>query len=100
MFLMWAQHFWTSWFNLFDIFVLATCLVTLLLMPAECSDAELRLDAVVLVIRNVLQFARLYTVVDKGRRHSRISGDATNLNFDTRPPPLLPSRKFGAQTKL
>lgn len=78
---------------------MATCIVTILLMPAECSDAELRLDAVILIIRNVLQAVRLYTVINQGRKHSQIRAMPLDLNFETsgRAGAMLPSKLFAAQ---
>ncbi len=77
---------------------MATCIVTLLLMPAECSDAELRLDAVVLVVRNVVQAARLFTVISRGRKHSEIRAQPLDLDFNQqdRPETMLPSKMFHA----
>jgi len=94
-------HFWTSWANLFDIFVMATCIVTILLMPAECSDAELRLDAVVLLVRNVLQALRLFATINQGRKHSQIRSEPLDITIEepTRTTPSLQTKLFTAHNQ-
>lgn len=78
---------------------MATCIVTILLLPAECSDAELRLDAVILVIRNLLQAVRLFNVIKTTRKHSQIRSQPLDINFDELSPqsPMLPSQIFKAK---
>lgn len=79
---------------------MATCIITIILMPAECSDTELRLDAVVLLVRNVVQAMRLFSVINQGRKHSQIRAQPLEIRLDepTRASPLLPSKVFAAQT--
>lgn len=61
--------FWKSLWNKFDILLVWLCLITLgFLFFGECSSSKSReaiLDTALLVLRNVLQFVRLFIFMKK-----------------------------------
>jgi hypothetical protein len=63
------QRFWSSPFNVIDLFLTFLCVLTVLvLLFAGCgstSKEEELLDTLLLVARNVLQFGRLATVMQR-----------------------------------
>ncbi|ORX90908.1 hypothetical protein K493DRAFT_229323 [Basidiobolus meristosporus CBS 931.73] len=63
-----GKTYWKSLFNILDVVLMMFCLATLILLFLGCSpfnEKEELVDTVFLVIRNIAQFWRLLTTVQK-----------------------------------
>jgi len=55
----------SSFSSLVDVAALVVCGVSLVVLTMPCSSAEKLSDVVLLIIRNAIQIARLYIVINK-----------------------------------
>jgi len=66
-FVAFGSQFWKSYFNVLDLVITAFCALTILVIffagCGETSKGEEIIDTLLLVVRNVLQFIRLATVM-------------------------------------
>lgn len=90
-----GKHFWKSIYNTVDLVLVAICIVTLFVIffnhtcsPYHPSREEELLDSVLLIVRNVVQCARLVGVVRRSRHNvtSRVAeidlADAYGYSLD------------------
>jgi len=78
-------NFWRSRWNQLDVGLVLLCAVTLIfLFTGVCSKTRTReaeFDSILLVIRNVGQFSRLVSVLNKNR--TQLSTRSEDLDFDS-----------------
>ncbi|KAK9762781.1 hypothetical protein K7432_011157 [Basidiobolus ranarum] len=86
-----GKTYWKSFLNILDVVLMMFCTTTLVLLFLGCSpfsEKEELVDTVFLVIRNVIQFWRLITTVQKNKRH--ISAKNATIDFqDVRPTSMV-----------
>ena len=62
------RSYWRSVWNIIDTVLVALCAITLIVLASGCSASERNeaiFDTILLVIRNVIQFFRLFMMVRK-----------------------------------
>ncbi|ORY00838.1 hypothetical protein K493DRAFT_256087 [Basidiobolus meristosporus CBS 931.73] len=67
-----GRAFWRWWLNIFDIIIVFLCILTLILLSHGCSrnaGREELAGTIFLVIRNSIQFFRLFSALRKNKRH-------------------------------
>ncbi|KAL1934576.1 hypothetical protein VTP01DRAFT_6758 [Rhizomucor pusillus] len=88
------REYWKSVWNIIDTILVGLCVVTLIVIASGCSAGERSeaiLDTVLLVIRNCVQFFRLFMMVRKNQhsmntRSARI--DFSGISDNTRDPSM------------
>ncbi|KAI9318109.1 hypothetical protein BX666DRAFT_1856687 [Dichotomocladium elegans] len=77
------RAYWKSVWNIIDTVLVALCAITLIVIASGCSAGERSeaiLDTILLVIRNCVQFFRLFMMVRKNK-HS-LSARSARVDFD------------------
>ncbi|KAK9728773.1 hypothetical protein K7432_000804 [Basidiobolus ranarum] len=67
-----GRAFWRWWLNIFDIIIVLLCIMTLIFLSHGCSryaGREELAGTIFLVIRNSIQFFRLFSALRKNKRH-------------------------------
>ncbi|KAG0238030.1 hypothetical protein BGW42_007584 [Actinomortierella wolfii] len=78
-----GEKYWRSTSNILDIFLVIFCLVTLILVLEGCGsghEAEELLDTILLVLRNAVQFWRLFMMIRKNKQIVRPRGGVVDFN--------------------
>ncbi|KAF9157790.1 hypothetical protein DFQ27_007068 [Actinomortierella ambigua] len=78
-----GQKYWNSTSNILDIFLVIFCLVTLILVLEGCGsghEAEELLDTILLVLRNAVQFWRLFMMIRKNKNNVRPRGGVVDFS--------------------
>lgn len=61
-----GDEFWQSLYNIFDVgFVCLCVLVFILMMKSTCGSSQAVAEEVMLVLRNIIQLARLGMIVQR-----------------------------------
>ncbi|KAK9688409.1 hypothetical protein K7432_014413 [Basidiobolus ranarum] len=67
-----GKIFWKSAMNIFDVVLVALCIVSLIFLFMDCSTNRVKSElagTVFLVIRNTIQFFRLFSALRKNQQH-------------------------------
>jgi len=81
--------FWRQWSNVFDVFVLAISIVMVGFyyqreLPFEVEDVAATL---LLVLRYIIQFLRLFIFIKNHRRNRSVTSDEQRIDFSNLPAP-------------
>ncbi|KAK9765781.1 hypothetical protein K7432_005619 [Basidiobolus ranarum] len=77
-----GRAFWRWWLNVFDIIIVFLCILTLGFLSHGCTPNAGREEltgTIFLVIRNSIQFFRLFTALKKNKRH--LNARSNTINF-------------------
>ncbi|KAI8062621.1 hypothetical protein BC940DRAFT_308327 [Gongronella butleri] len=92
-----GRAYWQSVWNLIDIVLVMMCVITLIVLATGCSASERNeaiFDTILLVIRNCVQFFRLFMMAKKNQYS--IHAKTTRINFDNIPVDRHVSLDFSA----
>ncbi|CAG8766115.1 12503_t:CDS:2, partial [Funneliformis caledonium] len=72
-FLALGKLFWNSIYNIFDIILVALCIITLLfIIGGGCSHkGEEIIDSILLIARNLIQFGRIFVMLRKNKKNRK-----------------------------
>ncbi|KAF9932165.1 hypothetical protein BGZ65_004585 [Modicella reniformis] len=91
-----GKNYWRSTSNILDIVLVVFCFITLILVLQGCGsghEAEKVLDTILLILRNVVQCWRVYTMIKKNSliANPRVAG----IDFNNVRPDSIDIENFG-----